>query len=451
MRLPLAILRGAALLVPGPQREGWLAEWQSELWYVRQNAAVFCLGAFRDALWIRSNTPSAPARLAFFVQSPQRCLLLLAILAAANLFFAFRLPLPRALLLPSPYRDARNLAILSVQGHKDASLPTVRFEQYQSLARHTGRRFTGLAFYRPVRTRVETAGLSIAVASNSLFELLQIPIPAASQPAARLVLSDAVWRKYFHAESHIVGRVFQVSGQAAVVAGVIPRDSWILPGRVEAWLLQDESLIPQQPPGAEGFVLGRLRAPSPDSQWTLSLQNDRDSYDRIVCTSLAQGRLFLPYSLSLLVCLLVVPAITPLALGDYPAGPGKLRRWIFLGMKLALLAPIVYCGSLNLASLVAAGFMGHGFVIGNILALRWVVADQRRRCPVCLRLLTNPTRIGGPAHAFLDWYGDELICTRGHGLLYVPEIHASCYSAQHWQPLDSSWSSLFSYSRCSSS
>jgi hypothetical protein len=36
MTMHLAILRGAALLVPCQQRAEWLSEWRSELWYVRK-------------------------------------------------------------------------------------------------------------------------------------------------------------------------------------------------------------------------------------------------------------------------------------------------------------------------------------------------------------------------------------------------------------------------------
>ena len=86
----------------------------------------------------------------------------------------------------------------------------------------------------------------------------------------------------------------------------------------------------------------------------------------------------------------------------------------------------------------------HGFIVSSVVAMRWALADQRRRCPVCLRVLSNPTRIGGPSHVFLEWYGTELICVQGHGLLYVPEIPTSCYSTQRWQYLDPSWSTLFS-------
>ena len=62
MTLPLAILRTAALLVPGESRAEWLAEWRSELWYVHGNTAAFCAGAFRDALWVRRNRrgPACP-------------------------------------------------------------------------------------------------------------------------------------------------------------------------------------------------------------------------------------------------------------------------------------------------------------------------------------------------------------------------------------------------------
>jgi hypothetical protein len=81
--------------------------------------------------------------------------------------------------------------------------------------------------------------------------------------------------------------------------------------------------------------------------------------------------------------------------------------------------------------------------LGYILGFRWLLIDQRRRCPVCLRILTNPTRIGHASRTFLEWYGTELICRKGHGLLHIPEIPGSCYGPQRWLYLDPSWRSLF--------
>ena len=41
----------ASRLVPKEQRAEWLAEWRGELWHVKTDAAIFCLGSFRDAAW----------------------------------------------------------------------------------------------------------------------------------------------------------------------------------------------------------------------------------------------------------------------------------------------------------------------------------------------------------------------------------------------------------------
>jgi hypothetical protein len=451
--LHLAMLRSAACLVPGPQRAEWFAEWRAELWYVERRPAVFCLGAFRDAFWLRRNSSTPNVRHTFGLESPSRCILFLAVLAAVSMFFAFRLPFARDMLLPSPYRDAANLVIISAEGRFGGQIPTVPIEQFQSLANRAQYRFTGLAFYRPMQMRVQTAELSVGLASANLFDLLQIPIPPAAQEAS-LILSQAAWRKYFDADPHIVGRVFEVAGQPAVVAGVIPASGWRLPGRMDAWLLQDQAHLAALPPHTKGFVLGHLRTAAsqarPDPQWRLSVPNEQGGYDLFECWSLAAEHLVLAYLLMTLLCLLILSATTPLALGEYPAnhhsprGVMRLRRWIFLAIKTALLLVIVGCGSLDLASIVSVNSYPTGWLVGLILAWRWALTDQRQRCPVCLRLLGNPTRIGGPSRTFLEWYGTELICAQGHGLLYVPEILTSCYSTQRWQYLDPSWSSLFS-------
>jgi hypothetical protein len=113
---------------------------------------------------------------------------------------------------------------------------------------------------------------------------------------------------------------------------------------------------------------------------------------------------------------------------------------MFLAAKVALILAMVYCG---VRYVNYRGGADPGILFVSILALRWAVIDQRQRCPVCLRLLINPVRVGRPSQTFLEWYGTEFMCDRGHGLLHVPEIATSCYSAQQWLRLDPSWRSLF--------
>jgi hypothetical protein len=68
----------------------------------------------------------------------------------------------------------------------------------------------------------------------------------------------------------------------------------------------------------------------------------------------------------------------------------------------------------------------------SYLSTRWALADQRARCPVCLRRLAHPVRMGNASRILLEWNGTELICTRGHGLLHVPDSPAIWFSKQRW-------------------
>jgi len=121
----------------------------------------------------------------------------------------------------------------------------------------------------------------------------------------------------------------------------------------------------------------------------------------------------------------------------------KLRRGIFLALKIALVQPMMLCGFFVQIALPLGGLGALWFPAVFILVFRWVITDQQQRCPVCLRLLTAPVPIGTPSRTFLEWYGAESACSRGHGLLHVSE-NASSYSRKpQWLCLDDSWRDLF--------
>ena len=121
----------------------------------------------------------------------------------------------------------------------------------------------------------------------------------------------------------------------------------------------------------------------------------------------------------------------------------RLRRGIFLALKVALLQPVMLCGFFVQLILPLGGLGGLWFPVAFILVLRWVITDQQRRCPVCLRLLTAPVRIGAPSRTFLEWYGAESACSHGHGLLHVSENVSSYSRRSQWLSLDDSWRDLF--------
>lgn len=254
----LAILRNAALLVPASTRAEWLAEWQAELWYVEHDATAFCMGSFRDALWLRIK--SIEARSILNLDSPLRCLLFLVGLAA-------------------------------------------------------------LTFW-------------LAIASGN--------------------------------------------------------PSWSLAG-------------------AEDFAQSLV----------------------------GMFAIFLPF--------LLIPNRP--ALGSYPKNeyapslPIRLRRWLFFVVKISLASSVSLAAMTLLTAFPPISFL---FYVGMAFGCRWILDDQRQRCPVCLHLLSNPVAIGNAARAIFQPYGTELVCTRGHGLLYVPGAPTTWSAAQRWRYLDSSWGSLLS-------
>jgi hypothetical protein len=480
------ILKMAALLVPRSCRAEWLEEWRSELWHVwricnqddgpgamhsQKEITAFSLGAFKDALWLWRNDGPVASRRWFRPGTPSRCILTLGAVATGSLLIAYGRPSVWSVMRPDSYRDAGNLVMIARNGFERSSHPTVEFSEYEMWRRNSGHLFTGLAFYqlaaKPLALGPSTK-LPLVRASSNLFELLGIPISFEapgkdSRDSARLFLSRSLWTSYFKSDVHVFGRILPVDGQRATVAGVIQDEDWRLPGHTDAWLLEDNQRLSASKSDDEGFVLAHaspLKFPAmPDGRRQMYVPRKDSGYDWFACESVAEliGEPLSIFSFALLLACLALPATTSLPLGEYPANSHRVpwttraRRWAFLCVKFVLIVLIVYWGSLDLAyssTSLSAGTseMLEAFASfwALLFAFRWALRDQRKRCPVCLRTLTNPARVGQFSRNFLAWNGTELICVSGHGLLHVPDIPTSWFSSQRWLYLDPSWSALFS-------
>jgi hypothetical protein len=413
-----AFLRIASVLVPETQRTDWLAEWRSELWHVRRdprgrNVAAFCIGAFRDAFWLwrngpsigsngilHLNAPATPEGIESFpdqgvaaLSSPVRCLAFLAVLGALGAAVAFLLPAARAVLLCSLYPG--NLVMLSPVEDGDPGVPngfldpypSVSREQFESLKASSDGQFTGLAFYAPTRVPVDTRN-------------------------GKRMLSVA----------RTTADLFRVVGQRRN-----------LPGSGDAWQIEDETALDALPASTEGFVVGRLRYGD--------LQNSQFHFIRLRDRSLEMFCVAPMVFLFACILLRIMPSHSS---GGHLRRIGP-RRGLFLAAKTLLVLPIVMFGSLDLACL--GGSMSPLYfdiaAFASLFSVRWILADQRKRCPVCLRLLANPVRIGESSRILLEWHGTELMCLRGHGMLYVPEWPAIWSGRQRWMDLGTSWGGLF--------
>lgn len=395
-------------------------------------------------------------------------MLLLAALVAISCGIGLLLPGVSAILHAPRYRDARNLMLIRDANYASESTPTISTAQYEVWKLRRQQLFDNFAYYRlshePVSDATHReAAKGVAIASANLFTLLGLPIQFAPDKIRgdlpRLILSYPMWKNEFGGDTRIAGRVIRVGSQDAVISGVAPSESWRLPGKVDAWLLEPDS---QNISEGMGFVVAHLKSsPLHDqwgSSWHMSAPKPDHSLDDFVCTSLKErtrgpGDIFL---FAVFLACLALPATTSLPLGEYRVTSRKLpwskrlRRWCFLGSKLALLLPIVYFVSLDLAHFRATVDPASSEYIQLVSAfsiclfgLRWSLRDQRQRCPVCLGKLTHPARVGQPSRTFLAWNGTELICVVGHGLLHVPEMPTSWFSTQRWLYLDPSWEILF--------
>jgi hypothetical protein len=410
--------------------------------------------------------------------STAQCILLLAALLAASAVTAHLLPGVRAERNLSPRHVSPGLVLIQYEDTNDGTPPTISPRQYRAWKGRTQQYFDGFAFYRVTEESVgqesvsigghEKAGLRVARASSNLFSLLGLPVQFAvpdRQGDGNLlgvILSEDAWKRGFGANPHVVGSVIRVGSQDARIVGVAPEDSWGLPGNVGAWLLQPDSEIAS---GGAGYVVGRLTTAGKAAMWAqcvrIAAYGPGDSEDDLMGFSIETWR---PgswgiYQFAVLLALLALPAITSVSLGDYSVCSHKqswsrrVCRWSFLSAKIALLLPIAYFASLDLAygrsGFSPAGAMYIQLICSFSLCLfgfRWVLQDQRQRCPVCLRTVTNPAEVGQASRTFLAWNGTELMCSGGHTLLHVPALPTSWFSTQRWLYLDPSWEFLFTSS-----
>ena len=478
-----SLLCCAAQFVPRGRRADWLREWKAELWHVRQERApmeqlswqaereiaCFCLGAFQDALCLSEPRWRLGPLLTALRGSAAQCLLMLAGILAVSYGIAQLSPGVRAERMLSS--RLQNPGLILIQ-NADGDSTTIASKQYLAWKNRRHSFFDGFAFYRLSEESIQPESGSgsapgrpwkVAQASSNLLTLLGLPVrytTAESNSALpQVILSKSFWKIEFGADPRIAGRVVRIGQRRARVSGVVAQDAWNLPGKVGAWLVQPDSALAAN---GDGFVVAHLTPAGKEKMWAPVMQiteYDQDDY----------GPSFLGYNidewqpgswdiywLGIAFALISLPAVTSVSLGEYSMNPRKtswrrrLYRWSFFSAKIALLLPIVYFSTLDLAYFSTAHYSHSSANIQMLstfafflFGLRWALLDHRQRCPVCLRRVEHPVEVGLASRTFLAWNGTEMMCMGGHTLLHIPSLPTSWFDAQRWLYLDTSWEFLF--------
>jgi hypothetical protein len=449
----------------GRERELWnwwafLSERGLLTRHSRRDLINACWRSFPDALWQRFDREESPRRARRILQSAGFCLCaaLLPVLTVA--LFSRGFERTRRLVSPPAYSAVPELVAIATParfvGHRmGISAHALALWQEQSKA------FTGIAGYSFENTRLTgfsgVRKLRAAQVTANFFSVLGVR-PAlgedfAPQDAARglrcVLLGHDFWVKRFDANAAVVGREIVLNDGPALVTGILPREFRFLTRDTQVWQLMD---INRPRPGLLG-VVGRLRqgVTRTHAQAELEiLQLKSKSIAQPVRVDVAILRDRVLASLSIFRLGLTISML--IALGAALLHFGK--PGLFLIAKASLLVtgvtavwaelidpavPLWY----GFQDPVIGGMSGWVYLLTCAAALYWAIRDQKRRCPVCLYRLGMPVRIGSWSSPLLDPVSTELICEKGHGVLYVPETQSSDREPEKWKTLDASWRELF--------
>jgi MacB-like periplasmic core domain len=490
------LLRAASLLVPKHRRQDWYREWYAEVWHwlhflaesgrldasSKLELARHCWGAFSDAAWHRFSQERFVRALDELPRSARFCLVsIFAIFLLALVTTGFA-PTIRAGFTGLPYYQPERVAVLSVPDH-DAYYPDLGLFQSALRWSKVTRTAKSVAAYSFRSSKVETEGRNFTArsvrVSPNFFETLgskaqlgRLFRPGDEQDCANcIVLTDQAWKTSFHADPAILGKTLSFAGAESRVIGVLPSDFAFL------W---PEALIWALPPsegdvGDCGDTIGAVLRLGPGISASQAAQEfrqlayqSRESLDYavpevevMVSRARQATKIYLIFTmLSLLGGLVLVS--TQLAAARtrklHLSVRCVLRWWAFLALKTLLLLSTCFVVSLELTGRISSLLTGavHPFVgpistwlflVTAMVALSWSMHDQCRRCRICLKRLGNEASVGAPSYLLLDWWGTELVCSDGHGLLHVPEMKSSWLEFEQWVHLDESWKPLFEEDR----
>jgi hypothetical protein len=467
------LLQILGLLLPRRERIEWLAEWKGELHHAfdcqfgNRECLNFCLGAIPAAFWLRRSLPRPRPGM----ESPRRCLALLAALATVSVTLTLLLPATRRQILPPAYHPTQNLAVVSPIPVVTGSEGEVTASQYLAWRAHPRPGLLQTAFYLPTTDDIQrdhrSEAWSIGRATSSFALLLQIPVSPSLLNSCRhsgivpLVLSHHTWVHEFAASPTVVGRTLHFRTWKARIVAIAPPVASYLPMQMNAWTIETKSLIQHLSFRRYnyGFMLARLAHSAAASSRVILTGHFGQRLDMYLVPAPAYAafyrhQLIVGFAFGLLICCLMIPAIlylcpeTGLTTEQLPIRK-RLHVWLFFLAKLLLLLPTLLCAPLLVAhglawsAASAQGLQALLTLGGTPLAAFWAISDQRQRCPHCLRKLSSPARVGDRSHTFLSFSGTELFCTEGHGLLHVPDYPTSWFRTQRWLPLDASWHGLF--------
>jgi hypothetical protein len=282
-----------------------------------------------------------------------------------------------------------------------------------------------------------------------------------------VIITHQFWKARFHGDPAIVGKNLKFDGAQGQVMGVLPATFAFDFPEPPVWAL------PPSDPKADNFVdqtgavlrlASGVSVSQAEEEFRGFLRQDDSSFSHaqpqvklMASRPLQTAKIYLLFTM--------VSLLGGLALASARLAAARTRKlhlgtrnifrwWSFLTVKTLLLLSACLVVSMELPARVSIMLTGAVdpmvlpvstwlFLATGMVALSWSLHDQCRRCRVCLKRLGHEASVGAPGYLLLDWWGTELVCSQGHGLLHVPEMKSSWLEFEQWIRLDESWQPLF--------
>jgi MacB-like periplasmic core domain len=482
------VLRTASLLVPKPARANWYTEWYGETWHwlhflaesgrLNSHSAMelmrHCWGAFPDAAWHRFDQKKT---IRAFEEVPRGARFCLGAIAFAFVFLVLvtgLAPTIRSGFRSLPFQQPERLAYLSMPNgfaqydEEDLFRASSRWAEHS----HTAEMVAAYS-WRPVTLRVpEGAVREISARVSPNFFVLLGNKAALGRVFTTddesicpncVVITHELWSAEFRSDRSIVGKTISVNDRSQTVIGVLPENFAFIFPEVSVWMLPHWSVTTRNLADRTGAVLrmgphATLRQAEQEfRQFAKGEGYARPQIETFSSRAHQGAKLYLFFT--------VLSLFGGIALGSSRLGGAKTRKlklsfrytsrwWGFFALKTLMLLAICFVGALEItgrASIILTGsvhplvgpFSTWLFLVTAMAALSWSLHDQSRRCRYCLKRLGNEASVGMPGYLFLGWWGTELVCSDGHGMLHVPEMKSSWQEFDQWVSLDESWKPLF--------
>ncbi len=437
-----------------------------------------CWAAFPEAFWIRFDRERFRARKRRILRSPGACLAACFLLAGGLLLAAGFVPSTSSLFSKSVSQPDR-VAVVSFKG-KYVRIRSETLLYLGSIWRDAPQA-SQLALYSWGQSRLADDWSEVPVIESRVapdfFELLGVHAELGRLPQAGegfacancAVLSHDFWQVHFRGDRNVLGRRIELDGRPLIVIGVLPRAFELPASSTSVWTVLDDATLRFSNFMSRVGAVARLRPGDTPGQLQSDLidRSENAGYRFVqapmqVVSLRSQSRALLWTYVTFLVLALACAAWIAWLLRAAAGGFGpvllkgrkRIRWWAFFLAKSAALTAATYL----LVWLVVHGLLGWvgrtvypmadevafwTFLPLAVAVLSWSIADQQKRCRVCLRRLTMPVDVGRPGSVLLNFAGTEMVCEDGHGMLYVPESESNSLERDRWRTLDESWAELF--------